>query len=175
MKPHSGGGWKSVYKVTSFEDLFAKFNETKQLVMLLQENIDFDAYFRCYYLSGDRVRVMPYEPRNPHHLRYIDKPAIDDPKLMKEIHKLVLKINHSLGYDFNTVEFAVRGGIPYAIDYCNPAPDADLNSVGEENFEWVVENAAEMAIEKALEHKANKSHLNWGNFIKASVEGKMPK
>ncbi len=88
MKPHSGGGWKSVYKVTSFEDLFAKFNETGQLVMMLQENIDFDAYFRCYYLGGDRVRVMPYEPRNPHHLRYIDKPAIDDPKLMKEIHKL---------------------------------------------------------------------------------------
>jgi hypothetical protein len=82
-------------KVTSFEDLFAKYNETGQLVMMLQENIDFDAYFRCYYLGGDRVRVMPYEPRNPHHLRYIDKPAIDDPKLMKEIHKLVLKINHS--------------------------------------------------------------------------------
>ena len=175
MKPHSGGGWKSVYKVTSFEDLFAKFNETGQLVMMLQENIDFDAYFRCYYLGGDRVRVMPYEPRNPHHLRYIDKPAIDDPKLMKEIHKLVLKINHALGYEFNTVEFAVRGGIPYAIDYCNPAPDADLHSVGEENFEWVVENAAEMAIEKALAHKANKSHVNWGTFIQASVEGKMPK
>jgi glutathione synthase/RimK-type ligase-like ATP-grasp enzyme len=175
MKPHSGGGWKSVYKVTGYDDLFAKYNETGQLVMMLQENIDFDAYFRCYYLGGDRVRVMPYEPRNPHHLRYIEKPAIDDPKLMKEIHKLVLKINHALGYEFNTVEFAVRGGIPYAIDYCNPAPDADLNSVGAENFEWVVENAAEMAIEKALEHKANKSHVNWGGFIKSSVEGKIPK
>ncbi len=88
---------------------------------------------------------------------------------------MVLRINHALGYEFNTVEFAVRGGIPYAIDYCNPAPDADLNSVGEENFEWVVENAAEMAIEKALAHKANKSHITWGNFIKSSVEGKMPK
>ena len=31
---------------------------------------------------------MPYEPRNPHHLRYIESPAIDDPKLLKEIHKL---------------------------------------------------------------------------------------
>jgi hypothetical protein len=38
-----------------------------------------------------------------------------------------------------------------------------------------VENAAEMAIEKALAHKANKSHVNWGSFIKASVEGKIPK
>lgn len=175
MKPHAGGGWKSVYKVTSFEDLFAKYNETGQLVMMLQENIDFDAYFRCYYLGGDRVRVMPYEPRNPHHLRYIDKSPLDSPKMMKEIHKLVLKINHALGYEFNTVEFAVRDGIPLAIDYCNPAPDADLNSVGEANFEWVVENAAEMAIEKALAHKSGKMHVKWGNFIKSAVEGKMPK
>jgi hypothetical protein len=45
-------------------------------------------------------------------------------------------------YDFNTVEFAVRDGIPYAIDFGNPAPDADVNSVGEENFEWVVEESA---------------------------------
>lgn len=175
MKPHAGGGWKSVYKVTSFEDLFAKFAETGQLVMLLQENIDFEAYFRCYYLGGDRVRIMPYEPRNPHHLRYIPQPAIDDPKLMKEMHKLVLKINHALGYQFNTVEFAVRDGVPYAIDFCNAAPDADVNSVGEENFEWVVENAAEMAIELALSHKANKNHLTWGTFIQHAVEGKMPK
>ena len=175
MKPHAGGGWKSVYKVTSFDDLFANYNETGQLVMMLQENIDFDAYFRCYYLGGDRVRVMPYEPRNPHHLRYIDKSPLDSPKMMKEIHKLVLKINHALGYEFNTVEFAVRDGIPLAIDYCNPAPDADLNSVGEANFEWVVENAAEMAIEKALAHKSGKMHVKWGNFIKSAVEGKMPK
>jgi len=175
MKPFAGGGWKNVYKLRSLEEFFDKHAETGQLVMLLQEEIQFTEYYRCYCIGRKHIRIMPYEPRNPHHLRYIDKPAIDDPKLMKEIHKLVLKINHSLGYEFNTVEFAVRGGIPYAIDYCNPAPDADLNSVGEENFEWVVENAAEMAIEKALEHKANKSYVNWGNFIKASVEGKMPK
>jgi hypothetical protein len=42
---------------------------------------------------------------------------------------------------FNTVEFAVHG-IPYAIDFGNPAPDAELTSVGAENFEWVVEESA---------------------------------
>ena len=59
-----------------------------------------------------------------------------------------------LGYDFNTVEFAIRDGVPYAIDFCNPAPDADVNSVGEENFEWIVEAAANMAIRRAKAHKA---------------------
>ena len=36
-----------------------------------------------------------------------------------------LKLCRALGYDLNTVEFAVEDGVPYAIDFLNPAPDAD--------------------------------------------------
>lgn len=169
MKPHSGGGWKSVYRVKNADDLFQKHAETGQLVMMLQEEIVFDYYFRCYYLSGDRVHIMPYEPRNPHHLRYV-KEKIDYPAgLIEKVKDGVIKLNHALGYDFNTVEFAVRDGIPYAIDFCNPAPDADIHSVGTENFEWIVENAANMAIEKAIKHKPGKMNLTWGSFVKDQI------
>jgi hypothetical protein len=44
--------------------------------------------------------------------------------------------------------FAVRDGIPYAIDF-EIIPDAELTSVGAENFEWVVEESAKMAIAAA--------------------------
>ena len=53
----------------------------------------------------------------------------------------------ALGYDMNTVEFAVRDSVPYAIDFTNCAPDADLDSVGRENFEWAVANMADVLIE----------------------------
>ena len=165
MKPHDGGGWKSVYRVTDPQDLFNKHGETEQLVMMLQEEIVFDTYFRCYCLGTDDVHIMQYEPRNPHHLRYVlDGPAIDK-KLLAKIKKLTIQINKALGYDFNTVEFAVREGIPYAIDFCNPAPDADINSVGPENFEWIVEHAANMAIAKAKKYKAGKMNLTWGTVV----------
>ena len=95
-------------------------------------------------------------------------------ELRAEMHDLVLRINHGLGYDFNTVEFAIRDGVPYAIDFCNPAPDADVNSVGEENFEWVVEHAALMTIEKALAHKEGGNNLTWGTFVQDSAAGRMP-
>ncbi len=170
MKPHSGGGWKSVYKITSFDELFEAYHDTEQLVMMLQENIDFSHYFRCYYLGGDRVRIMPYEPRNPHHLRYIQGDVEKDEAMWDAVREGVIKLNHALGYDFNTVEFAIRDGVPYAIDFCNPAPDADINSVGEANFEWIVQNAAEMAIERALAHKEGQMNLRWGTFVKHSVE-----
>jgi glutathione synthase/RimK-type ligase-like ATP-grasp enzyme len=170
MKPYAGGGWKNVYKISDMEDLFKKHAETGQLVMLLQEEIQFDSYFRCYCLGGKYVRIMHYEPRNPHHLRYAAGHNISD-ELMQTIHDYVLKLNHALGYDFNTVEFAVRDGVPYAIDFCNPSPDADRNSVGEENFEWVVENAANMAIEKALAHREGEDNLTWGTFVKRGAQG----
>lgn len=165
MKPHSGGGWKSVYKVTDPQDMWNKHAETGQLVMMLQEEIVFEHYFRCYYLSGDRVHIMPYEPRNPHHLRYVVENPTKDQKLLNTVRDYTIRLCRALGYDFNTVEFAVRNGIPYAIDFCNPAPDADVHSVGQQNYDWIVENAAEMAIEKALNHKENQVNLTWGTFI----------
>lgn len=169
MKPHAGGGWKSVYQVKDAQDLFKKHAETDQLVMMLQEEIVFTEYFRCYCLGGDDVHIMQYEPRNPHHLRYVkDGPPVDK-ALLDKVREGVIKLNKALGYDFNTVEFAVRDGIPYAIDFCNPAPDADINSVGEENFEWIVEHSANMAIARAKAQKPGQMNLTWGTFIKDQV------
>jgi hypothetical protein len=87
--------------------------------------------------------------------------------------EIVLRINHYLGYDFNTVELALRDGVPYAIDFCNPAPDADINSVGQDNFNCVVETSANYAIEKALAHQEGADNLTWGEYIKRG-SGKQP-
>jgi hypothetical protein len=113
---------------------------------------------------------MPYEPRNPHHLRYVVENPNRDKKLMAKIKEYTLTLCKGLGYDFNTVEFAVRDGIPYAIDFGNPAPDAEYTSVGPENFEWVVENAAKMAIAAAKKQKEGQVNLTWGTFIKNAAK-----
>jgi len=169
MKPFAGGGWKNVYRLRNADDFFDKHSETGQLVMLLQEEIVFDEYYRCYCIGGKHIRIMPYEPRNPHHLRYVAdfKPS---PERLKQMEDIVFKINNYLGYDFNTVELALRDGIPYAIDFCNPAPDAERTSVGEENFEWVVETAANYAIEKAIANRPGEDNLTWGEYVKRSAD-----
>ncbi len=171
MKPFAGGGWKNVYRLNDMNEFFERHAETGQLVMLLQEEIVFEEYYRCYCIGRKHVRIMPYEPRNPHHLRYVAnfKPSA---KMLKTMEDIVLKINNHLGYDFNTVELAIRDGIPYAIDFCNPAPDADLKSVGQENFDWVVETSANYAIEVAENLKEGADNLAWGDYIKKSAAGK---
>lgn len=171
MKPYAGGGWKNVYRLANKEEFYQKHAETEQLVMLLQEEIVFEEYYRCYCIGGKHVLIMPYEPRNPPHQRYQASFSPSQERL-KQMEDIVLRINEYLGYDFNTVELAVRDGIPYAIDFGNPAPDAERTSVGEENFEWVVETAANYAIERAMAQKQGQDNLTWGEYVKRSTAGK---
>src|SRR5688572_8980818 len=149
LKPAYGGGWKDVYKVDNATEFFSAYDQTRDLAMMAQEAIEFTQYFRCYVLGRSRVHIMPYNPRNPFHLRYVAE-APGNPELEERVRNDALALCIGLGYDLNTVEFAVRDGVPYAIDFMNCAPDADLYSVGQENFDWVVTNLAEVLIERVL-------------------------
>lgn len=172
FKPYAGGGWKHVYRVENADELFRIYNQTGDLVMMLQEEIVFEEYYRCYCLDCQDVHIMPYDPRQPHHRRYVTDPQPISKAFYNKLKKTVLTINKLLGYDFNTVELAVRDGVPYAIDYCNPAPDADRYSVQEENFEWIVEAAANMAIRRAKVQQPGQDNLTWGEFMQAAVNKK---
>ena len=174
FKPFAGGGWKSVYRVANPEEFFRAYHDTGQLVMMLQEEIVFKEYFRCYALDCRDIRIMQYDPKQPFHLRYVRNGPPVDPALLQKVHDDVVALNRWLGYDFNTVEMAVRDGVPYAIDFCNPAPDADKNSIGEENFAWIVEAAAEMAIRKARQHAEGGDNLRWGEYVRRASAPPVP-
>ncbi len=174
FKPFAGGGWKNVYRVTSPDDFFRAYDETGQLVMMLQEEIVFKEYFRCYALDCKDIHIMQYDPKQPFHLRYVRNGPPVDPALLQKVHDDVMALNVWLGYDFNTVEMAVRDGIPYAIDFCNPAPDADRNSIGDDNFSWIVEKAADMVIRKAQQHVEGGNNLRWGRFVQEAAAPPVP-
>jgi hypothetical protein len=151
LKPFDGGGWKDVYKVSSREEFFGAYDQTRQLCMTLQRGVNFQDYFRCYVVGQEHVRVMPYDPRLPFHDRYLRNPPAYDPALLARVERDAVTLCRALGYDLNTVEFAVEEGVPYAIDFMNPAPDADVFSVGHDNFTWIVEHMAQLAVRRARE------------------------
>jgi len=165
LKPYDGGGWKNVYKVDSPEEFFKAYNESGNLCMTLQRGVKFKEYFRCYVIGQENVHIMPYDPSAPFHERYVKNPPAYDPQLLERVNRDCKTICRALGYDLNTVEFAVEDGIPYAIDFMNPAPDADINSVGKANFEWVVNAVAELAVKKALSDENPASELRWASFL----------
>jgi len=151
LKPVNGGGWRDVHHVRNREEFFRAYDLSRDLCMMYQKAVEFTDYYRCYVVAQKKVHIMPYDPRRPHAERYVqnEAPGVAAKKLLRRIEQDALKLCQALGYDLNTVEFAVEDGIPYAIDFMNPAPDADLHSVGAANFEWIVEQVAEMAIAKA--------------------------
>ena len=155
LKPANGGGWKDVYKCDTPEAFFEAYDKTRDLEMMAQEAIAFTDYYRCYVVGRSRVRIMPYAPQEPHHLRYAAAKGKAVPAAMVErITRDALALCRALGYDLNTVEFAVRDGVPYAIDFMNCAPDADKASVGDENFQWIVHAMAEYLLDRARNPKA---------------------
>jgi hypothetical protein len=134
--------------------------------MTLQSAVKFEEYFRCYVINQKKVHIMPYDPRRPFHERYVKDPPAYDAKLLERVERDALTLCRALGYDLNTVEFAVEDGVPYAIDFMNPAPDADVHSVGEANFRWIVDAVAEMAIEKAKQHAGTPAGgFVWSSFL----------
>ncbi len=165
LKPFDGGGWRDVFQVKSREEFFASYDQTRTLCMTLQRGVNFTEYFRCYVVDQQEVHVMSYDPRAPFHQRYVKDPPAYPTALIERVTKDSLTLCRALGYDLNTVEFAVEDGVPYAIDFMNAAPDADPHSVGAENFEWIVDAVARMAVKKAQEPPAAPD-LRWAALLK---------
>ncbi len=167
LKPVNGGGWRDVFSVNSRDEFFRAYDQSRDLCMMYQKAVNFTAYFRCFVVGQKKVRIMAYDPRRPHAERYLQHPPKPSRMLLKRMEQDALKLCSALGYDLNTVEFAVEKGIPYAIDFMNPVPDADVNSVGEENFKWIVREVANLAIAKALS-PPRPPELHWSSMLGAS-------
>lgn len=172
LKPHDGGGWRDVYKVHSLAELWRCYDKTGTLAMTLQQCIDFTDYVRCYCVAKRDVLVMPYDPANRRYVPRNERPLA--PELEDRIVHDTLLLNEALGYDLNTVEFAIEDGVPYAIDFMNPAPDADIWSVTEPYFNWVVDAVAHMLVDYAKNGVPTVRHHRWYRFLDYdnSVEAK---
>jgi hypothetical protein len=166
LKDAHGGGWKEVYICHSVEELIYNYNQTGLLTMVVQEFIEWEHYVRCMCLGQEEILPIKY---NPHERRYYVEHNHLTPELGQRIFEDSLKLVRALGYDMNTVEWAICDGIPYAIDFMNPAPDMDINSLTPFYFEWVVKKMADMAIRLAKEPRPQLDELKWSKFFNGGL------
>jgi len=169
MKPFVGGGWKNVYKVHSIDELIWCFDQTGELGMILQEGIEFEKYARCICLGQRDIKVIHYEPGNPFHMRYVVDEDFFGDELQNRIERDARTLVTALGYDMDTCEFAVRDGIPYAIDWLNPAPDMDYYSITPTYFDWVVEHMADLVIDRALNGYTPAGNYRWDAYLNSAA------
>ena len=162
LKPYSGGGWKHVYKVHDRDELLAAYDRTAPYCVTLQEFIDFEQYVRCFTFGKSDITPVHYDPRER---RYI----VDHKYLTPEVGDRIVKdsqtINEALGYEMNTIEFALKDGVPYAIDFLNPAPDFERDRITPFYFEMVVQKMAGLVIDRALHGTPQQTWPRWAEMV----------
>ncbi len=167
LKDAHGGGWKEVYVCRSKEELIENYNTSGLLTMIVQEFIEWDQFIRCMSLGQKDVLCMKYDPRNR---CYVPEDDHLSPELEARIKKDSITLMRALGYDMCSLEFAVRDGIPYAIDFMNPAPDMDINSLTPHYFEWVLKGMTDLVIRLAKANAPLKD-VSRGQFLTGRREG----
>jgi hypothetical protein len=158
LKDAHGGGWKEVYVCRDLRELIDNYNGSGRLTMVVQEFIEWDQFVRCICLGQEVVLPIKYDPRER-------KYHVEHDHLSSELGQRIiddsLKLVRALGYDMNSMEWAVRDGVPYAIDFMNPAPDMDVNSLTPHYFDWAVRKMADMAIRLAKNPRPQVERLGW--------------
>jgi hypothetical protein len=162
LKPYSGGGWRHVYKVADKRELLEAYDRTSPYCMTLQQYIDFGQYVRCFTFGKTDIIPVAYDPRER---RYLVEHEYLSPSLGARIVRDAQTINLALGYEMNTIEFAIENDVPYAIDYLNPAPDFERDRITPFYFSHVVEKMAGLVIDRALNGVPAQSWPRWEEMI----------
>lgn len=133
MKPFDGGGWQGVTKVDNEHELRAAYESSEKYLMHLQQAVaGFDLFVRAVGI-GPQVRVMKYDPSQPLHGRYTTERDFVGPDDEQVVIDTCLTINTFFGWDFNSVEALRRDGVFHPIDFANPCPDSQVNSI---HYHW---------------------------------------
>jgi hypothetical protein len=154
--------------VSNREELLAAYDGTAPYCMTLQEFVDFDQYVRCFTFGKSDIVPVAYDPRQR---RYLVEHAYLSPEAGARVVRDAQTINAALGYEMNTIEFALRDGVPYAIDFLNPAPDFERDRITPFYFDMVVERMAALVIDRALNGTPDQMWPRWEEMIGEGAAG----
>jgi hypothetical protein len=164
LKDAHRSGAKHIYVCHTQDELLHNYNQSGLLTMIVQEFIEWQQFVRCLCLAREDVLPIPYDPREK---KYVVQHNYLTPDVGRRVIDGSLKLVRALGYDMNVVEWAIRDGVPYAIDFLNPAPDMDLYSLTPHYFEWAVEHTVTMAIQLAKHPRPQFTEMRWGKMFQA--------
>ncbi len=166
LKDAHGGGWKDVYICHTLDELISNYDRSGTRTMIVQEFVRWEQFVRCLCIGREEVLPIRYDPGER---RYHIDHAYLSPELGRRVIEDSLTLVRALGYDMNSIEWAIRDGVPYAIDFMNPAPDMDVYSLTPHYFEWAVARMADLAIRRAQSPRPQVGELRWNSLFSAGA------
>lgn len=128
MKPFDGGGWRGVTRVKDREALHKAYDESGEMLMHLQESIDFDVFARALTI-GPETMVMKFQPDEPMHNRYAVAHGFLSEEAGREAVTISQTVNAFFRWEFNSCEMLVKDDVVSPIDYANACPDVAVTSL----------------------------------------------
>lgn len=163
MKPFDGGGWQGVSKIDDEAQLRQAYEQSGRLIMHVQKAVHpYDMFVRAVGL-GPQVRLMQYDPSAPLHGRYMTTRGFVDAKDQRVLEDMVLTINSYFGWDFNSCESLRKDDVWHPIDFANPCPDSQVNSI-HYHFPWYVKANLKWAIFVVATQRAMRKNLDFEPF-----------
>jgi hypothetical protein len=141
VKPYDGYGWENVFVVNSIgelKNLYAALKEKE--ILLVQEMIDWQDYYRVFCVDKKEVLFIKYIPRPFAMGECIQSDLKPIESLLPKLKRLTIKLNQALDLDLNVVEWAIdKDGKPFVIDTFNEFPDVNKNTIPPDYYNWIIE------------------------------------
>jgi glutathione synthase/RimK-type ligase-like ATP-grasp enzyme len=162
LKNAHSGTLKQVFICHSLDELIYCFDQSGQRTMVVQEYIEWEHYVRCFCLGQKETLVIKYDPN-------LRRYSVDHEHLTRELGGWIvddsLKLVQAFGYDMNAIDWAIRDGVPYAIDFLNLAPEIDPDALTPFYFDQLVTQSAAMIIRMAKNRRSPANKLKWGSLF----------
>jgi len=162
LKDAYGGSLKQVSICHSVEGLIYCYDQSGKRTMVAQEYIEWEHYVRCFCFGQKETLPIKYDPK-------LRRYEVDHEHLTEELGAWIvddsLKLVKAFGYDMNAIEWAIRDGVPYAIDFLNLAPEIDRNALTPFYFDQLVTMTADMVIRMAKKPRSSSNKFKWGTLF----------
>ncbi|MBI4596277.1 MAG: hypothetical protein HY730_07885, partial [Candidatus Tectomicrobia bacterium] len=161
IKPYDGSAWEHVYRASSEEELKAAYENVKHRhVVLVQEIIQFQDYFRVFCIGKKDVLFIKWIPRPQAMGQYL---VFDSESLGANrdyIARKTIELNEYLDLDVNAVEWCInQEGKAWLIEAYNEVPDIDKRSIPLPYYDWLVDKFADLVLDKYDSTERNRTSL----------------
>jgi hypothetical protein len=160
MKPYDGGGWQGVSKLEDEQELRAAYDHSEKWLMHVQKAVaGYDLFVRAVGI-GPQVKLMKYDPAQPLHGRYTTARGFCSAEETQVMADTCLTINSFFGWEWNSVEALRKDGVFHPIDFANPCPDNQVNSI-HYHWPWYVKSNLKWALYCAATRRPMRKTLDF--------------
>jgi hypothetical protein len=144
FKDNVARGRRGVHRVHNVDELIQRYDESGLRTKILQQIIESEEHIHCFVIGQEKVLTLQYSLENG---RYQPEPLINE-AMNSQLVENALQITRAYQYDINMVEFVIKDDIAYVINGTNPTPDINHDLMTEEQFQWLVTETVQLALDR---------------------------